>query len=439
VPVLDPEADALLAFARAARVPGGFAWLDAGGRPDPAQGLPLWITARMTHVFALAALLGRPEDGELADHGVQALATTFADDGHGGWWSEVRDGRPAGERKEAYPHAFVLLAASSARIAGRPGAPALWDAAAEVVAGRFWREEEGAFAESFGRAWTDPEPYRGANANMHMVEACLAAADASGDPAWAGRALRTAERIVHREARAHGWRVVEHFDADWRPLPDYNEDAPRDPFRPYGVTPGHGLEWARLLVHLRAALPDPPAWLLEAARGLFARALRDGWEEPPGGIVYTTDLHGAPVVGARDHERGPRRPRPLPLGGRGGRRRRRRPARRHGRGGRRDLAPPAAGLRARAPGRSRARLLAPRARRGPATCSPDVAGQAGRLPRLPGAAARPPAARAEPGGRRPLAQRGMSASTAARRSASSAAAWRRAPGTSPPASTTTSR
>ena len=299
--VLDPEADALLAFARGSRVAGGFAWLDAGGRPDPARGLPLWITARMTHVFALAALLGRPEDGELADHGVQALATTFADRDHGGWWSEVRDGKPAGERKEAYPHAFVLLAASSARIAGRPGAPALWGAAAEVVAGRFWREEEGAFAESFARDWTDPEPYRGANANMHMVEACLAAADASGDPVWAGRALRTAERIVHREARAHGWRVVEHFDADWRPLPGYNEDAPRDPFRPFGVTPGHGLEWARLLVHLRAALPDPPAWLLEAARGLFARALRDGWQEPPGGIVYTTDLHGAPVVRDRFH------------------------------------------------------------------------------------------------------------------------------------------
>jgi mannose/cellobiose epimerase-like protein (N-acyl-D-glucosamine 2-epimerase family) len=277
VRVLDPEADALLAFARGARVPGGFAWLDAGGRPDPARGLPLWITARMTHVFALAALLGRPGDGPLADHGVRALAGSFADHHHGGWWSELRDGKPVDERKEAYPHAFVLLAASSARIAGRPGACALWDAAAEVVAGRFWREEEGAFAESFGRDWSDPEPYRGANANMHMVEACLAAADASGDPRWAERALRAAERIVHREARARSWRVVEHFDADWRPLPDYNEDAPRDPFRPFGVTPGHGLEWARLLLHLRAALPDPPAWLLEAARGLFARAHSRPW------------------------------------------------------------------------------------------------------------------------------------------------------------------
>ena len=301
MPVLDPELDGLLAFARGSRVPGGFGWLDAEGRPDPGRGLPLWISGRMAHLFSLAALLGRPEDGELADHGVRALATTFADPEHGGWWSEVRSGRPAAERKEAYPHAFVLLAASSAWIAGRPGAPALWEAAGEVVATRFWREEEGAFAESFGRDWSDPEPYRGANANMHMVEACLAAADASGDDAWARRALRTAERVVHREARAHGWRVVEHFDADWRPLPEYNADRPRDPFRPYGVTPGHGLEWARLLVHLRVALPDPPAWLLEAARGLFARALGDGWREPPGGIVYTTDLEGAPVAADRFH------------------------------------------------------------------------------------------------------------------------------------------
>jgi mannose/cellobiose epimerase-like protein (N-acyl-D-glucosamine 2-epimerase family) len=254
----------------------------------------------MTHVFALSALLG-DADAALVDHGVDALATSFADPLHGGWFGELRDGTPVSTGKAAYDHAFVLLAASSARMAGRPGARALWDAAAATVAGRFWAEEEGAFAEAFARDWSRPEAYRGANANMHMVEACLAAGDASGDPAWAGRALRTAERIVHREARAHGWRVVEHFDADWRPLPDYNEDAPRDPFRPFGVTPGHGLEWARLLVHLRAALPDPPAWLLEAARGLFARALRDGWEEPPGGIVYTTDLHGAPVVRDRFH------------------------------------------------------------------------------------------------------------------------------------------
>jgi len=297
----EAEAEGLLAFARGARVPGGFAWLDAAGRPDPSRGLPLWITARMTHVFALSCLMGRPGDGELADHGVRAIAGPFADPVHGGWWSEVRPGGPAGQDKAAYPHAFVLLAASSARIAGRPGAADLWEAAAAVVAERFWAEEESAFAESFTRDWGQAEAYRGANANMHMVEACLAAADASGDPAWTRRALSTAERLIHREARAHGWRVVEHFDQEWRPLPDFNAGRPRDPFRPFGVTPGHGLEWARLLLHLRAALPDPPGWLLEAARGLFARALADGWQEPGGGIVYTTDLLGRAVVADRFH------------------------------------------------------------------------------------------------------------------------------------------
>jgi len=300
VPVLDGETEHLLAFARAARVPGGFAWLDAAGRPDPAQGLHLWITARMTHVFALSALLG-DADAPLVDHGVDALATAFADPVHGGWWGELRDGGPVSSRKAAYEHAFVLLAASSARIAGRPGAEALWEAAAATVAARFWRPEEGAFAESFAADWSAPEPYRGANANMHMVEACLAAADASGDPAWTARALAAAEKLVHGIARAHGWRVVEHFDPDWRPLADYNEDRPRDPFRPFGITPGHGLEWARLLVHLHSALPEPPAWLLEAARGLFARALQDGWEEPAGGIVYTTGLDGRPLVRDRFH------------------------------------------------------------------------------------------------------------------------------------------
>ena len=102
MPVLDPEAEALLAFARGARVEGGFAWLDASGRPDPERGLALWITARMTHVFALSSLLGRPADGALADHGIDALATSFADPEHGGWWGELRDGRPVDETKAAY-------------------------------------------------------------------------------------------------------------------------------------------------------------------------------------------------------------------------------------------------------------------------------------------------------------------------------------------------
>jgi mannose/cellobiose epimerase-like protein (N-acyl-D-glucosamine 2-epimerase family) len=56
---LADETARLLEFARGSRVERGFGWLDAGGVPDPERPLALWITTRMTHVFALGHLLGR--------------------------------------------------------------------------------------------------------------------------------------------------------------------------------------------------------------------------------------------------------------------------------------------------------------------------------------------------------------------------------------------
>jgi sulfoquinovose isomerase len=293
---LAAEAARLLAFGRRARVDDGFGWLDAGGTPEPGRAPQLWITARMTHVFALGDLLGQPGCGPLADHGLSALAERFADPEHGGWFAELGT---AGD-KEAYPHAFVLLAAASGAIAGRAPAAALLSDAAHVVEERFWSEDEGACVESWDRTWTTPEPYRGANANMHLVEAFLATGDATGDAAWYARALRIAERLIRTFARGHGWRVVEHFDENWTPLPDYNRDDPRHRFRPFGVTPGHGVEWSRLLLGIRSSLDAPPDWLLDAARGLFERAVAEGWSAG-GGFVYTTDLDGAPVVTDRLH------------------------------------------------------------------------------------------------------------------------------------------
>jgi len=289
------ETGRLLDFARGARVEGGFGWLDADGRPDPSRPLQLLIATRMTHVFALGHLFGTPGCGPLADHGVASIEETFQDRDHGGWFSEV-----GGTDKEAYAHAFVLLAASSAAIAGRPGASTLLERATGIVEQRFWSEEEGACVDTWDRGWQRLEAYRGANANMHTLEAFLAARDATGDAVWSDRALRIADRLIRDVAGAHDWRVVEHFDARWTPLPDYNRDDIRHPFRPFGVTPGHGLEWSRLLLHLQASLDEPPDWLVPAARRLFARAVADGWAAG-GGFVYTTGFDGRPVVTDRLH------------------------------------------------------------------------------------------------------------------------------------------
>lgn len=296
---LEQEGLRLLGFARAARMPGGFGNLDGFGRL-PAQAVPdTTFTARMTHCFALAHLRGVPGYAELADHGVDALTHALRDTEHDGWFaSAAREGT-----KACYVHAFVCLAASSAYLANRPGAHALLQEAAKVYQQRFWSEQERAFRESFSANWQDEEAYRGANSNMHSVEACLALAAALEQPVWLDRALAVAQRLIHQRP---GEGVNEHFDLNWQPLPDYNRDAPEHPFRPCGLTPGHAFEWARLLLELEGARRrqrlDAPAWLLADARALFAHGVRRGWAvDGLPGVVYTVTEAGEPIVRERLH------------------------------------------------------------------------------------------------------------------------------------------
>ena len=297
------DLDGLLAFAARSWVDdGGFGYLGADGRVLPDRPVETWIVARMTHVFGLAALLGRPGAAELSRHGVGALSDgPLRDAEHRGWRASTED-----DAKAAYVHAFAVLAGSTAATAGIPGGRALLEDALEVWQTRFWDDDEGLAVEEWDRAWTRLDPYRGVNANMHGVEAMLAAADAVDDPATAERlreqARRATERVVHGWARENDWRLPEHFTADWQPLPDFNRDRPADPFRPYGVTIGHQFEWARLALHVRAVTPDPPPWLLADAVALFDAAATRGWSaDGRDGFPYTLDWDDRPVVGARMH------------------------------------------------------------------------------------------------------------------------------------------
>lgn len=303
---LERETDALLRFATRARTTTGFGYLGGDGRVVEGQPWELWITCRMTHSFALGHLLGRPGAGPLVDHGLGALDGAFADERFGGWHSRITpEGDPAGG-KDAYSHAFVLLATASAVAAGRPRAQELFERARRVSVERFWREDEGMVVERYDRTFTDCEGYRGVNANMHTVEAYLATADVTGDDAWLTRALRILERVLDGFAASSSWRVPEHFDNRWRPLPDYNRDRPADPFRPFGTTVGHSLEWARLALHAWAAVGERGGaahdGLLRGARELFRQATSDGWAvDGREGFVYTVDHCGSPVVHERMH------------------------------------------------------------------------------------------------------------------------------------------
>ncbi len=254
---------------------------------------------------------------ELAASGLSDLVRRYADGENGGWFSSLDfAGRVTDTTKENYAHAHTLLAASTAIAAGLPGAREMFAATAAAIGQHFWSDAEGCARDSWNASFTELEPYRGANSNMHSVEAYLAAGDASGDPVWHQRAMSIATHLIDGHARANAWRVPEHYDENWRPLPDYNDDRRADQFRPYGTTPGHSFEWARLLLDLEAALtapaspprpgtpprPPAPAWLLEAATALFDAAVADA-EARDGhpGLLYTVGSSGQPVITSRLH------------------------------------------------------------------------------------------------------------------------------------------
>jgi mannose/cellobiose epimerase-like protein (N-acyl-D-glucosamine 2-epimerase family) len=312
------QTTSLVEFAQLSPHPdGGFAWLDDDGHPLLDRPVELWISCRMIHVLALAEILGDASCQPLVAAGLEALRTRLHDEVHDGWYAAVTTGsdgasQPSDDTKAAYAHGFVVLATASAAAAGHDDARPLLDAALAVFDRYLWRDADGLAVDVCDRTFEHVDPYRGVNANMHTVEALLAAHDVTGDEIHLQRAMSIISHVVHDFARGEGYRLPEHYDEQWHPLLDYNRDQPRDRFRPYGVTIGHLMEWARLALHARTALrrtgtdaSDVEDWLLEDARALFARGVEDGWQERTDehaeGFVYTTDFEGRPVVEDRLH------------------------------------------------------------------------------------------------------------------------------------------
>ena len=138
--------------------------------------------------------------------------------------------------------------------------------ALEVFDSRFWDPEVTLCRDAWDARWTVLDPYRGINANMHSVEAFLAAGDATGDRTYPNKALAIAERVVGW-ARQSSWRIPEHFSESWQPDREFNADHVDDPFKPYGATVGHGLEWSRLLLNVHASCRQPTTPSPQRRRG----------------------------------------------------------------------------------------------------------------------------------------------------------------------------
>ena len=249
-------------------------------------------TARMVHCFVMAQQLGLPGADRVIDHGMHYLWNGHRDPQHGGYFWGVDDDSIPNPTKQAYGHAFVLLAASSAKVAGHPDADRLIADITDILLTRFWADQAGATTEENAADWQSLGNYRGQNSNMHLTEALMAAFEATHDRMYLTMAERIADLIINRHARAMGWRVAEHFHADWSVDPDYSGDPM---FRPFGTTPGHALEWSRLLVQLHELGGKRLPWLREAAEALFLHTCAIGWDPHKGGFYYTLDWADKPA------------------------------------------------------------------------------------------------------------------------------------------------
>lgn len=285
-------------FRQSLRGDGGFDVLAQDCTPLPRGAQELHTTTRLVHSYALGQAWGEPDCDRIIEAGMDFLWRHHRDARHGGYAWAVAGAAPQGagavgdSTKLAYGHVFVLLAATSARAIGHPDADRLIADIAEIIDRRFWDESRGLLREEFAADWTPFSSYRGMNANMHGVEAFLGAYEATGETLWRDRAGRILDFFVGRMAPEHGWRIPEHYHADWSVDPDYRGNPM---FRPQGTTPGHSLELGRLVIQHWDLCGRPDDGAPDRARRLVTQALADAWLTD-GGLAYTLDASGKVAV-----------------------------------------------------------------------------------------------------------------------------------------------
>lgn len=205
---LRADATKQLAFFRnSLRSDGGFDILGWDGTALSRTPQEIHTTTRMVHSFAIGKAFGAPDCDTVIDAGVEFIWKQHRDGKHGGYGWSVLGPNLANDRKLAYGHVFVLLAASSAHEAGHPDAQRILEDITEVLDLRFIDSSTGLLVEDFDSDWKTLSKYRGFNSNMHGVEAFNAAFEATGDNHYLKLAGNIIDFFCGDVARGNQWRI----------------------------------------------------------------------------------------------------------------------------------------------------------------------------------------------------------------------------------------
>jgi mannose/cellobiose epimerase-like protein (N-acyl-D-glucosamine 2-epimerase family) len=275
-------------FARRLPVPaGGYAErLTSDGRPIVDDFCSTLVTARLVYAFSHAHMLSSdPAIEAAARHGYAFLLDRCIDGGKGLFRHRVSrtDDSVFDARIDLYDHAFVLFALAWFARAFGQSEPA--DRALQVferIEALLRDDAHGGYRED-DRGSTP----RRQNPHMHLLEACHALLELTGNAVWHGASERLVglflDRFFDRETGSLG----EFFTADWRPIPG-------DPGR--WREPGHHMEWVWLLLHHHRLTGN--ARVLVPAERLHAFARRFG-VGVDGLLIDAVDRDGTPLTSTR--------------------------------------------------------------------------------------------------------------------------------------------
>ncbi len=274
---------------------------DALKKAPPATEKQLVTQTRMIWGFSHAHLKhlgdGKHDYLKAAEQGYRFLLEHFLDRENGGYyWTTDLSGKPLNQRKLVYGESFAIYGlVEYYRASGDKAALGHALELYHVLQKRAHDDKYGGWIEHFERDWTamlkaGPEAivevagFKSANTHLHLMESLTELYEATRDPA-VGKSLAEAVKIncTYFYPKDPG-KSNFHRHLDWAPVTEPSSA---------GLSYGHNVEFAWLLIRAEKVLGRKPSW--DHFEAHLEHALKYGYDHERGGL-YSRGFDDQPAT-----------------------------------------------------------------------------------------------------------------------------------------------